>query len=197
MSKISNAFLMVDLLNSGNKYTVKELSEILNISERMVRYYKEELEKIGIYIESFKGPNGGYFILDNKGYYNRITKYDIELLENIYKELKKDNYKFIDKLLALLTKIKNLYQIEEEKSKFIIENNLEESDKITTILQKCINSKESIEIMYENLGGELKKRIIHPIYIFNYKDIKYVTAYCELRNDIRHFEFSRIKLSKQ
>ena len=44
MSKISNAFLMIKLLSNGRVYSVKELSMELGVTERMVRYYKEQLE---------------------------------------------------------------------------------------------------------------------------------------------------------
>ena len=63
MGKIANAIQMLDYLNTGNKYSVKDLSKRLGITERMVRYYKTELEQIGIPIETFMGPNGGYYIL--------------------------------------------------------------------------------------------------------------------------------------
>ena len=43
MGKISNAIQMLNYLNTGNKYTVRELSEKIGITERMVRYYKVEL----------------------------------------------------------------------------------------------------------------------------------------------------------
>ena len=66
MGKIANAIQMLDYLNTGNKYSVKDLSKRLGITERMVRYYKTELEQIGIPIETFMGPNGGYYILNVK-----------------------------------------------------------------------------------------------------------------------------------
>ena len=65
MSKISNAFLMIKLLSNGRVYSVKELSMELGVTERMVRYYKEQLEMAGYIIESFKGPGGGYYINKN------------------------------------------------------------------------------------------------------------------------------------
>lgn len=43
MSKISNVITMMELLQSGRKYSIKELSEKLEVSERMIRVYKEEL----------------------------------------------------------------------------------------------------------------------------------------------------------
>ena len=84
MSKISNAFLMIKLLSNGRVYSVKELSATLSVSERMIRYYKEELELSGYIIESFKGPGGGYYINKNDAinidYFN---KYDLEVLDRI------------------------------------------------------------------------------------------------------------------
>jgi predicted DNA-binding transcriptional regulator YafY len=82
VGKISNAILMLEYLNTGNKYSVKALSDKLGITERMIRYYKEELQNAGIYIDSFMGPNGGYFLTKIGHSYKQFTKYDIKLLES-------------------------------------------------------------------------------------------------------------------
>lgn len=63
MGKLSNMMYMVDLLNTGNIYTLRELSEKIGVTERMIRYYKNEICNNGIANESFKGPNGGYLWL--------------------------------------------------------------------------------------------------------------------------------------
>ena len=47
MSKVSNVLTMLQLLQSGRKYSISELASILEVSERMIRVYKEELEKNG------------------------------------------------------------------------------------------------------------------------------------------------------
>lgn len=62
MSKISNILLMIEYLTSGKKYSIKELSEKLEVSPRMIRVYKDELEKAGIYVDTIKGPYGGYVL---------------------------------------------------------------------------------------------------------------------------------------
>ena len=62
MSKLSNVLTMLEYLSSGKKYSIKELSERLEVSPRMIRVYKDELEKAGIYIDSVKGPYGGYVL---------------------------------------------------------------------------------------------------------------------------------------
>ena len=62
MSKISNVLTMLQLLQSGRKYSVSELSSMLEVSERMIRVYKDDLEKAGIYIDTIMGPYGGYVL---------------------------------------------------------------------------------------------------------------------------------------
>ena len=91
MSKISNVLLMLEYLSSGRKYSINELSEKLEVSPRMIRVYKDEIEKAGIYIDTIKGPYGGYVLnqninvpkrfitpkeinINNKEFYNLINK---------------------------------------------------------------------------------------------------------------------------
>ena len=193
MGKFSNMLYMIDLLNTGNKYSVKELSQKLGVTERMIRYYKEELENNGIFIESFKGPNGGYFMHDRVKNYISFNKYDVQLLENISEVLEKSNFPFMKSYKDLLEKVKNMYSIAEEKSKFIIDIKSLDNNEIFNIVKSSIKKQESINIEYRNIDGTISKRTIHPLQLFNYKDINYVTAYCELRKDIRHFEIERIE----
>lgn len=193
MGKFSNMLFMVDLLNTGNKYSIKELSQKLGVTERMIRYYKEELENNGIFIESFKGPNGGYFMIDKVKNYISFNKYDVQLLENVSKVLEKSNFPFMKSYKDLLEKVKNMYSIAEEKSKFIIDIKSLDNNEIFNIVKSSIKKQESINIEYRNIDGTISKRTIHPLQLFNYKDINYVTAYCELRKDIRHFEIERIE----
>ena len=195
MGKISNAIKMLNYLNTGNKYNVKELSEKIGITERMVRYYKAELEQAGIPIETFMGPNGGYYILNVKNQYNHFNKYDLQLLDNVNKILEEIEYEDIGKYKKIINKIKFANDVEEEKSKYFLESSILDKSKIYSNLKEAIINKERIKILYKNLNQEWQERIIHPLQICNYDNKFYVTAYCELRADIRHFEINRIKLN--
>lgn len=194
MGKISHAIQMLNYLNTGNKYTVKELSQKLGITERMVRYYKQELEADGIPIETFMGPNGGYYIIQRKDIYHQFNKYDIELLEDISEILKESNYMYFDKYEKLVHRIKHVYDVEEERSKYFIVNGIVNQSEIYRLLTEAIQNHKKVLILYQNLKRQWKERYIHPIQIFEYDHRFYVTAFCELRNDIRHFEFSRMKI---
>lgn len=115
MSKISNVILMLQYLSNGKKYSINELSEKLEVTPRMVRVYKEELEKAGIFIDTIMGPYGGYVLNQeikiNKNKYlvnlsgDDLNKYNI--LTRGIKEKKKvrilytskssgDNYRVIE-----------------------------------------------------------------------------------------------------
>ena len=65
MSKISNVLTMIEYLSTGRKYSIAELSEKLEVTPRMIRVYKDEIEKAGIYIDTIKGPYGGYVLNQN------------------------------------------------------------------------------------------------------------------------------------
>ena len=192
MGKIANMLYMIDLLNTGNIYTLKELSEKIGVTERMIRYYKDEICNNGIAIESFKGPNGGYFMIDEIKNYTSINKYDIQLLDNVKHFLSENNFKYVDKYEEFLDKAKKMYSIYEEKSKYIANVDTTSSDVIEKIIKSAISKNEKVEIVYNDVDGSQHKRIIHPLYLFKYKENYYVTAFCELRNDICHFEIKRI-----
>ena len=192
MGKIANMLYMIDLLNTGNIYTLKELSEKIGVTERMIRYYKDEICNNGIAIDSFKGPNGGYFMIDEIKNYTSINKYDIQLLDNVKHFLSENNFKYVDKYEEFLDKAKKMYSIYEEKSKYIANVDTTSSDVIEKIIKSAISKNEKVDIVYNNVDGSQHRRIIHPLYLFKYKENYYVTAFCELRNDIRHFEIKRI-----
>lgn len=192
MGKIANMLYMIDLLNTGNIYTLKELSEKIGVTERMIRYYKDEICNNGIAIESFKGPNGGYFMIDEIKNYTSINKYDIQLLDNVKHFLSENNFKYVDKYEEFLDKAKKMYSIYEEKSKYIANIDTTSADVIEKIIKSAISKNEKVEIVYNDVDGSQHRRIIHPLYLFKYKENYYVTAFCELRNDIRHFEIKRI-----
>ena len=192
MGKIANMLYMIDLLNTGNIYTLKELSEKIGVTERMIRYYKDEICNNGIAIESFKGPNGGYFMIDEIKNYTSINKYDIQLLDNVKHFLSDSNFKYVDKYEEFLDKAKKMYSIYEEKSKYIANVDTTSSDVIEKIIKSAISKNEKVEIVYNDVDGSQHRRIIHPLYLFKYKENYYVTAFCELRRDIRHFEIKRI-----
>lgn len=192
MSKLSNALIMLELLSNNRKYSIKELADILEVSDRMVRVYKEDLEKSGIYIDTIKGPYGGY-ILNHNTLLPKIgfSKYDINILNNSYELLKEnENFKFSKEYENLIDKINGLYKSMNKKANrtLIKEDN---KDKYN-ILSKAIKEKRKVWIDFISLDKTAKERIIHPCNLFLYNDEWYIAAFCELRGEIRFFSVSKI-----
>ena len=83
MSKLSNLLLMMEYLQSGKKYSIKELSDKLEVSERQIRSYKQDLEQAGIYIDTLMGPYGGYVLNQSiRMPVRKFKKNDYELLDD-------------------------------------------------------------------------------------------------------------------
>lgn len=199
MSKISNAFLMIKLLSNGRVYSVKELSMELGVTERMVRYYKEQLEMAGYIIESFKGPGGGYYInkndIMNIDYFN---KYDLEVLDRVEENIKNisDN-KLINDFDELNKKLHSIYNTNKILSEYKnVDVTVNKNDEKISVIDKCIKDKKSLLIDYLGTSGKIVKREIIPINMFEFEDNTYVTAFCKLRGSVRHFDLKKIILLK-
>ena len=149
MSKISNVLTMIEYLSSGRKYTIAELSEKLEVTPRMIRVYKDEIEKAGIYIETIKGPYGGYVLNQNI---------------NVPK-------------------------------RFITPNEINLRDKsIFNLLNKAIKEKRKCFIEYYSKDKKnISKRTICPYDLILLGDEWGVAAYCEFKEEIRHFYINIIK----
>ena len=186
MSKISNTITMLELLNNNKKYTIDELSEKLEVTPRMVRIYKEELDKAGIYIDTVRGPYGGYVLNQSIRVPKRkFNKEDLDLLNDI--ETKLDNNKKI-KLEILKDKIRGIYQ-----GSTIEKNELnKETLPKYNLLTKAIKEKRKVKILYFSYNKGEIERIIYPYDMFLYTNGWGCAAYCTLRHDLRHFELNRI-----
>lgn len=189
MSKISNVLTMIELLNTGRKYSIKELSQELEVSERMVRVYKEELDKCGIYVDTIKGLYGGYVLNQSiRMPLRKFNKRDLELL-NKYIELESDN-KLRNELMIFQDKVRGVYIGSKQEE---VELKLkDETLKKYNILTRAIKEKRKVRIKYYSYGKGENIRVIDPANMFLFQDGWYCAAYCELRNDIRHFELKRI-----
>ena len=184
MSKISNVILMLEYLQNGRKYTIKELSEKLEVSCRMVRLYREELDKAGIYIDTIMGPYGGYVLNQSiRIPTRRFTKSDYEFLRNLNV---KDEER--EKLDIIADKVHGVY-FDSKNEKIELKDYIKNC---YNILTRAIKEKRKVKINYYSYKHGNIDRIIRPYDMFLYQTGWGCAAYCELRNDIRHFELKRI-----
>ena len=84
MSKMANVLNLLQILKDKKIHSISSLSEELEVSERMIRQYKLELEQAGIYLKSFTGKYGGYQLYEN----NNFLKIENEVKEKMYVVMK-------------------------------------------------------------------------------------------------------------
>ena len=175
---------MLRLLESGRKYTVGELSQKLEVSPRMIKTYKEELEKSGIYIDTIRGQYGGY-IYNKKHDYNVSFDYlDVDAIESILNKL---TAKEQEKLTITLEKLRSIviYSADEKRNIKIDKKDLEEK---YLLISKAVKNSNEILFKFHN-----KPRRFIPYSFTYYKDYIYVTGYSILEDDIKTLNLSGIK----
>lgn len=196
MSKIANMLRMLDILKDKKVHSIKELSETLEVSPRMIRVYKTELEQAGIYIDSVKGIYGGYSI---DGCLNRIdvglSSEDVDWLSEIKRYILSINdFVYKDELEKIITKIENAYVKNNEQKDNINLSNIQNNNLRTIYkdFRSAINNKNKVFIEYLSVNSGETKRIIHPAELFSYLEEWYVAAFCEKRKEIRLFKLKDI-----
>ena len=185
---------MIKILKDEKIHNMKDIAEKIEISPRMVKQYKNELEQAGIYIESKRGINGGYSLnkelnnIDIGLTYQELIK--LKEIEQYFNE-NQDFKKIIGKIIESYEK-----NINEADLKKI--NRIQELGKINLkdtylSLRKAINRKNKVKIKYYSNDSGLNDRVIHPAEMFYYLEEWYVAAFCEKRNAIRLFKLNDIQ----
>lgn len=189
MSKISNVLTFMQYLSTGKKYSIQELSEKLEVSPRMIRVYKEELEKAGIYVDTIMGPYGGYVLNQSiRMPVRKFKKKDYELLEKYITEEKDIERK--EKLILLKDKIQGVYAGSKQEEREL--NLKDETQSKYNLLTRAIKERRKVKILYYSYNKGENERVICPAEMFLFQDGWYVAAFCLVKNDIRHFELKRI-----
>ncbi|WP_369900858.1 helix-turn-helix transcriptional regulator [Bacillus manliponensis] len=202
MSKLSNSLRMIELLHARGKMKISELAEELEVKERMIRIYRDELEKAGIYIESERGRDGGYYISNTSLFpiRNMSHKELSALTFSVEQLVSKRNAIYSDDAQVALDKLKALRKLEKDRDRHIYfvqrsRPNYEYSDENRKYLQlqEAFGAKRKVKIQYEKRSGERSERIIDPYGFVHYNEFFYCIAMCNDKNDTRMFKLSRMK----
>ena len=186
MSKLSNTLLMLSYLQNGKKYSINELAHYLEVSPRMIRTYKEDLEKAGFIIDTIYGPYGGYILKKNTiNLSSAFNDYDINMLKKLQKKENVEEY-----IKILYDKVKTIVNANDKK---VITSDIQN---YYNILSRAIKEKRKVEITYDSLNKGLNTRIIHPFSLFYLENSFGVAAFCETKKDLRNFNLTRIKKIK-
>ena len=168
MSKMSNALLMLFYLNNKNTYTkISELSDYLEVSDREVRRYRDDLEMAGFSIDHKTGRYGGYLLTDDV-----VLSMNINHMKHVLSFLQKTNVSVNlnqDHIKGIIDSLK--------KDQYISNHLLSREliDKLTRI-NIAIKLKYRIEITYISSDDYHVNQIIEPYLIKNIREIQYLFA---------------------
>lgn len=184
MSKLGNTLAMLKILETGRKYSVKELSEMLEVSPRMIKEYKAALDQAGIYIDTVYGVYGGYVYNSKNNYDVTFNFSDLKALEKVINDI---NPKYKDDFEHLLEKIRTIViysdYIQESKE------DTEEINKKYNTISKAIKEEKNIVIVHKG-----KENVFQPHTVSFYKDYIYFTGYSNNDKDLRTYNLSEINL---
>lgn len=192
---------MMFLIQSKGRIKCSELADILEVSERQIQKYKQDLEQAGIFINSKAGKYGGYE-LDNSNMISNasLTEKELCVLEMINEQLKYNNDIYKSEFEDVFIKIKAISKEKDSIAQmdyFSIQpqcnyDYFEEKQKFNDIRMAYI-TKRKLEIDYYSLNSGYSNRIVHPYGLYNYKSDQYMVAFCEKRNDFIDFKLCRVK----
>lgn len=201
MSCIGNAIKMAILLRSRGKMKSSELAQELEVGERQIRKYRDDLEQAGIFINSKTGNYGGYELMCNELIGLDLKQDEITVLEMINEQLKYNNDLYVKEFESIVDKLrayknqqvdttahmsyftiqpKGNYDAQAEKKKYLD-------------IHAAYLLHKKIKMMYYSLTSGLRERIIHPYGLFHYKGDLYLVAYCQNRKQFIDFKLCRIK----
>lgn len=186
MAKLSNLLVMIELLKSGRKYSVKELADYLEVSERIIREYKVFLEEAGIYVDSMKGPYGGYVLRQDINLPSpNFSKKDLKIIHDCSHNI--DNVKIKEELKNIEDKISSNI-IRNDNNKILSD----EEHQVYNNLSYAIKNHFKVKIEYHNLKHGISIRTIYPLSLYLFQDEWWCSSYWEEQDDMRQFHLKRI-----
>lgn len=200
MGNLNNTLKMLFILKSGGIIKAKNIAERLEVDEKQVRRYKENLDEF-FDIQSISGKNGGYKL--NATYFpfkEVLTEEEVILLKETVSALDANYLENNPKLIKAIEKINyTIFNNDKEDvscEQIIpysrVKNCGEDLQKLSEDIYKNILDNQEIIIEYRDNNGESTERRVQPYQFITYKGEKYLVAFCLLRNEIRFFKLRRI-----
>ncbi|GHB37556.1 DNA-binding protein [Pseudovibrio japonicus] len=62
-----------------------------------------------------------------------------------------------------------------------------------TLLRRAIRDRSKLQLTYQDKNNQLTNRLIWPLLIAYLDNVRYIVAWCETRQDYRHFKTDRVR----
>lgn len=198
MRRADRLFQLIQHLHYDRVITARDLAESLEVSERTIYRDVQDLSLSGVPIEGEAGS--GYRLL--RGFHLPPLMFTEEELAALLLGTRMVRA-WTDKGLAraanqAIKKIENAIpehlQAELARDDLIVPD-FPASGPVATVLgliRPAIKSQHKIEFDYQREDGQHSHRIVHPVGLFYWGKVWTQVAWCELRNEFRHFRLDRI-----
>lgn len=178
--------------------TKKHLSEKFEICERTVIRYIDALAAAGVPVYATRGPKGGYSISDEFQFDKTFfTEGELQKMLSLLPESRDKVSASIADKLTYVQKRKRAEQYLINTDSLIIDTGTWNNptlyrSKMETI-QRAIEEKLSLKIMYVDRYESKTHRLFDPYYRILKEGVWYVFGWCHSRRDFRLFRLARIK----
>lgn len=206
MGKAAMCIRMLQILNTGRLYKVKELASLLETNPRNIIEYKKELDSIsseaGFYIETVPGRYGGYRLNGNASLPSSnlseeakrvlLKGYDYLLSKKDFLEKKELQFAYS----ALMSNVENDKK-ESEKLMVVEKYQISMSDESLKerydLVEKAIKEKRQLEVIYDSLKKGPAPHILDPYRLYILNNAWFFLAYDHEGGDIWQFKLNRVK----
>lgn len=205
MANVATRLLsMLFLFQSRRQWTVSELSDELDVSDRTVHRYIGMLEEMGIPLYSERGPYGGFSLLRTYKLPPLIFTPEEATVLYMGARLIQDIWgkTFQDAVTGVTAKLDNVLpdDIRQEagraqRSLVVVTGTSRDyapfHDLMVT-LRECMAQSQRISLSYHSFSRVQTRRVVDPYALSLRWGNWYLVGYCHLREELRTFRIDRI-----
>ena len=196
---------MIFLFQSRRRWTVAELADQLNVSERTVHRYIGMLEEMGIPLYSERGPYGGFSLLRTYNLPPLIFTPEEATVLYMGAQLVQDIFgkSFHDAITGVTAKLDNVLpddirQTTERTRRTLVVTTCPSRDyspyqDIMTTLRNCMSDGLRIRLHYHSFSRIETDRKVDPYALSFRWGNWYLVGFCHLRDELRTFRIDRIR----
>lgn len=197
MSRIDRMFELIQVLRSADRpLTGRELADRLEVSLRSIYRYCTALQSMGIPIEGEAGV--GYIL--RRSYNLPPLSFTPDESEAILIGLRmiarlgdKGLVRLAEHAISKMMIAASVSEVSCDVRVFVsVAGTPSTPDHISQKIRSSIKDETILDIVYRDKAGSQSERRIWPLCQVFYPDATVVAAWCELRNDFRHFRLDWI-----
>jgi len=206
MSNVATRLLsMIFLFQSRRQWTVSQLSNELDVSDRTVHRYIGMLEEMGIPLYSERGPYGGFSLLRTyklpplifTPQEATVLYMGARLVEDIW------GTQFQDAVTGVTAKLDNVLpddirqEVQRAQRSLVVMTGTSHDytpyHDIMASLRDCMAEGQPVHLRYHSFSRVETERVVDPYALSFRWGNWYLIGYCHLRQEMRTFRVDRIK----